>query len=75
MNKKEKAIVRAFPMALDEAVKTKFGVECETKFDFFGDMKYKTYFGGKGQQKKEIRAFIEGYTAGNLELRNRLEFY
>lgn len=72
MNKKETRILKEFPSALDEAVTKKFGVKCESKFDFFGDMNYKTYYEGKGQKKKEIQAFIDGWVAGNVELANRL---
>lgn len=74
MNSKEKRILNEFPSALDAAVNKKFGAKtkCETRYDFFGSMTHKSYFVGTGEKKKQIEAFIDGFTQGNLELRKRL---
>lgn len=75
MNKAEAQILTQFPEAMDAAVNEKFGaeVECKSTFNFFGSMSYTSTFKARGKKKTEIEAYIAGYIAGNLELRNRLQ--
>lgn len=75
MTGKEKRILMELPsQELDAAVIEKFGTEtkCETIYELFGDMKHHTYFKDNGENKKEIEAFIDGFTKGILSLRGRL---
>jgi len=75
MNQKERRILQEFPKKLDEIVNETFGeeVNCTTKLNFFENMSYTTYFEAKGERRKEIEAFINGFMKGNEELRTRLE--
>lgn len=73
MNKKEQSEIMNFPQALDAAVKEKFGIECQTSFDLLGSMKHTTYFETDDEVLKvNVNNFVEGWIAGNLELRERL---
>lgn len=74
MNATDRRIIIEFPDALDKAVNDKFGAktECESIFDLLGSMNMVTHFKGKGQKRKEIGLFINGFMAGNKELSDRL---
>jgi hypothetical protein len=73
MNQQERRLLGEFPEGLDKAVTEKFGISCETKFDFFGSFNHVTTFGECDEQtKKQVEIYIEGFMAGNKELSNRL---
>lgn len=72
MNHKESKILTDFPDGLDAAVNEKFpDAESKTHLNIIS-MQFVTAFAGKGERKKQIQAFIDGFIAGNLELRERL---
>ena len=72
MNTKERRKLVEFPDGLDAAVNAKYpGCECETIFSIVS-LRHVTTFTGDDSKKKEIRAFIAGFIAGNQELANRL---
>ncbi len=87
MTKSEIKQSEYFPTALDEAVTKKFGVRCESGYNFL-TLSYVTVFGDSvwdadkhtwvddpaitPELKERISLFIEGWTAGNTELRERL---
>lgn len=76
MTGREKRILMELPsQELDAAVIEKFGAKtkCETIYELFGDMKHHTYFKDNGKNKKEIKAFIDGFSKGVLALRERLQ--
>lgn len=73
MNNREKKIVAAFPDALDAAVNEKFPeAQAKSSLDICS-LSRVTVYAGTGSVKKQIKAFNEGFIAGNLELRTRLE--
>jgi hypothetical protein len=74
MNKKENKIINEFPYSLDKFIKEKYGeeTECESFCAILGDMNHHTNFKDNGHNKAEIEAYIEGFIAGNVELRNKL---
>lgn len=74
MNARECREMTYFPKALDKAINDKFGkeVEAHTEFDLLGTGNYVTYYKAEGIQKELIEAYIEGWKAGNIELRERL---
>ena len=72
MNNKEKQILSQFP-ELDATVNKKFpGVKCESKFDLLGSMQYKTVYKAKGELRKQVKLYIEGFMTGSQELSKRL---
>lgn len=72
MTNKERSELNTFPKALDAAVKNRFGIECETTYDFFGSMNYVTRHNAKGAMKNKVDEFISGFICGNTELRERI---
>lgn len=83
MNKKELRQAHYFPKALDQAVNERFGkqTKCTTELSFLSHNYVTTFQTPKTKgwtpqslsaKKKEIQAFIDGWSAGNIELRERL---
>ena len=75
MNRAENQELGYFPKELDTAVNERFpGANCESRLDFFGSGGYVTTWNEElpEEQKREVKAFVDGYIAGNLELRKRL---
>ena len=74
MNKKDIKKLSEFPKELDRLVKNEFGqeTECESYLDYLGSMIYSTTFKAEGAKRKEIEAFIKGFLAENMELKERL---
>lgn len=73
MNAKESKLLNEFPSALDDIVNKKYPAAKAKSVLNFWDMSMVTKFEGKGAFRREVRAFIDGFVAGNRELAERLE--
>lgn len=73
MNAQDTKKLSNFPSGLDKAVNDLFGPEtkCESGFNIV-EMRHITNFEARGARRKQIRAFIDGFMAGNKELAERL---
>ena len=88
MTKNEIRQCHVFPYAVDAAVTEKFGIECKTSYGLFLGQ-HATIIGTSvwddvvdeyvddptitPELRKEVFAFIEGWKAGQVELRTRLQ--
>lgn len=73
LTKKQHAVLGAFPDALDGIINEQFpGAEARSRFSIV-DLAMVTDFKASGERRKQIRAFVEGFMAGNQELATRLQ--
>lgn len=74
MNHKDLQALSEFPKKLDEIVNKRFrGAKCTSTFSIVG-MTYVTTWNKKlpVKTKRRIKLFVEGFMAGNSELRDRI---